>query len=63
MLVKLIEEAGTPTAIKAFSLAILSRLAKEYPEIKNEIRLLIEANLEHASAGVRNRAKKVLKAL
>ncbi len=60
---KLVEAIDTPIAIKAFSLTILGRLAKEYPDIKNEIKLLIEANLEHASAGVKNRAEKVLKEL
>jgi hypothetical protein len=60
---KLVESIETPIAIKAFSLTILGRLAKEYPEIKNEIKLLIEANLEHASAGVKSRAEKVLREL
>jgi hypothetical protein len=51
-------------AVKAFSMTVLSNLAKEYPEIKNEIRLLIEDQLENnPTPGIRSRAVKVLKAI
>jgi hypothetical protein len=50
-----------PVAIKAFSLTILHNLSKQYPEIKNEIKLIIEARWEHETAAFHSRAKKFLK--
>ena len=54
---------GEPVAIKAFSLSILQDLSKLYPEIKNEIRLIIEERWPHETAAFRTRAKKFLKTL
>ena len=54
---------GEPVAIKAFSLSILQDLSKQYPEIKNEIRLIIEERWPHETAAFRTRAKKFLKTL
>jgi hypothetical protein len=59
----LLENVETPIAVKVFSLSILSRLAKTYPEIANEIKLIIEQNLPHASPGLKHRSMKVLKEL
>ncbi|PSL43700.1 hypothetical protein CLV51_1079 [Chitinophaga niastensis] len=57
-----LEEPTETVAVKAFSMTVLANLAKDYPEIKNEIRLLIEDQLENSpTAGFRSRAKKVLK--
>src|SRR5215467_217861 len=50
-----------PVAIKAFSLTILQNLSKQYPEIKHEIKLIIEARWEHETAAFHSRAKKFLK--
>ncbi|MCK7555220.1 hypothetical protein MKQ70_09470 [Chitinophaga sedimenti] len=50
--------------MKSFCMAILGQLAQSYPEIKNEIILVIEDLLEQgASPGIRSRAGKTLKAL
>ena len=54
---------GEPVAIKAFSLSILQDLSKQYPEIKNEIKLIIEERWPHETAAFRTRAKKFLKNL
>ncbi|WP_160711022.1 hypothetical protein [Chitinophaga solisilvae] len=57
-----LEDPKEMIAIKAFSMTVLANLAKEYPEIKNEIRILLEDLLEHEpSPGIRSRAKKVMK--
>lgn len=48
-------------AVKAFSLTILGKLAKKYPEIIPEIKLLIEDQFPHQTAGFKSRAKKLLK--
>ena len=50
-----------PVAVKAFSLAVLGRLAADYPEIVPEIKLLIEDQLPHQTAAFKSRAKKLLK--
>ena len=52
---------GEPVAIKAFSLSILHNLSKQYPEIKNEIKLIIEERWKHETAAFHSRAKKFLK--
>jgi hypothetical protein len=55
---------GSPTeavAIKAFSLTVLGNLAKRFPEIIPEIKLLIEDQLPHQTAAFKGRAKKLLK--
>ena len=48
-------------AVKAFSLTILETLSKEYPEIQNELKLVIEERWDHESAAFRSRASKILK--
>jgi hypothetical protein len=48
-------------ALKAFSLTVLSNLAKQYPEIIPEIKLLIEDQLPHQTAAFKSRAKAFLK--
>lgn len=48
-------------AIKAFSLSILQNLSKQYPEIRNEVKLIIEERWEYETAAFRSRAKKFLK--
>jgi hypothetical protein len=50
-------------AIKAFSLTVLENLSKHYPEIKSELKLIIEERWEHETAAVRSRARKILKKL
>ncbi|MEM7552405.1 MAG: hypothetical protein AAF363_22165 [Bacteroidota bacterium] len=47
-------------AIKVFSMTVLAKLAKKYPDIKNELIPLIEDQLPHGTAGIRSRGKKVL---
>lgn len=50
-------------AVKAFSMTVLLNTARRYPDIKNELQLIIEELLPTASAGLANRGKKVLKEL
>jgi len=51
------------TAVKAFSLSVFHNLSKEIPELKNELRHLIELNLPYATSGVKARAHRILKQL
>lgn len=50
-----------PVAIKAFSITVLQNLAKQYPEIINEIKLVIEERWDHETPAFKVRAKKILK--
>lgn len=54
---------GEAVAIKAFSLTVLANLAKHYPEIIPEIKLVIEEQVEEQSPAFKGRAKKILKDL
>lgn len=58
-----ISSAEEPVAIKAFSLSILNNLSKQYPEIKHEIRLIIEERWQFETPAFHSRAKKFLKSL
>jgi hypothetical protein len=58
-----IEKPSTPAAIKAFSLTTLFNLSKIYPEIKQELKLIIEDRMEHETAAFKSRGKKILKAM
>jgi hypothetical protein len=48
-------------AIKAFSIAVLQKLAKLYPEIINEIKLIIQERWDYETPAFKARAKKLLK--
>ena len=56
-----VESATEEVAVKAFSLTILGNLAKQYPEIIPELKLLIESQMEDQTAAFRSRGKKLLK--
>ncbi|MES2848296.1 MAG: hypothetical protein V4685_04535 [Bacteroidota bacterium] len=56
-----LESPTEAVAIKAFSLTVLSNLAKQYPEIIPEVKLLIEDQLPHQTAAFKVRAKFFLK--
>ena len=50
-----------PVAVKAFSLTVLQRLSRLYPEIKNELQTIIEERWDYEKPAFHSRAKKVLK--
>jgi len=56
-----ISSPNEPVAVKAFSLTILQNLSTDYPEIKNELKLIIEDRWPHETAAFHSRAKKFLK--
>ena len=58
---KYLESPDEAVAIKAFSLTVLGKLAKKYPEIIPEIKLMIEEQLPHQSAAFKSRAKSFMK--
>ena len=52
-----------PVAAKAFSLTVLQNLSKEYPEIRQELKTIIEDRWDYESVAFKSRAKKILKKL
>ncbi len=50
-----------PVAVKAFSLTVLGNLAKKFPEIIPEIKVLIDEQIPLQSAGFKSSAQKLLK--
>jgi hypothetical protein len=50
-------------AIKAFSLTVLQNLSKQYPEIRQELKTIIENRWDYESAAFKTRAGKILKKL
>lgn len=59
----LLQSKNEPVAVKVFSMSVLGKLCKTEPDLKNELRLLIEEQLPYSTAGFRARAKKILKEL
>jgi hypothetical protein len=55
-----LENPNEAVAIKAFSLTVLSNLAKQYPEIIPEVKILIEDQMPHQTAAFKLRAKTFL---
>ena len=50
-------------AVKAFSLTVLQHLSKQYPEIKQELKTIIEDRWDFESMAFQSRAKRILKEL
>lgn len=48
-------------AVKAFSLTILEKMARDYPEIMNELKVVIEERWNYETAAFHSRARKILK--
>jgi hypothetical protein len=58
-----LQNKNEPIAIKAFSITVLSKLVDNEPDLKNELKLILEAQLPYASPALRVRAVKFLKTL
>jgi len=58
-----LEKHETPIAVKVFSMVVLEKVVKREPELKNELKFLIEEQLPYGSAAFKSRGKKVLASL
>lgn len=56
-------DPSKPVATKIYSMTILGDFCKKEPDLAGELRLLIEEQWDHSSAGFKSRGKKVLKML
>lgn len=59
----LLAEPKSPIAVRVFAMQVIANLCKEEPDLAVELKLLIEDHWEHASAGYKSRARRVLKQL
>jgi hypothetical protein len=59
----LVTDKKSAIAVKAFSLGVLEKMVKLYPELKNELIAVIEDLLPKASSGLKNRGQHILRKL
>lgn len=52
-----------PIAVRVFSMTVLANLTKQHPDLKTELKLIIEDQLPFGSAAYISRSKKILKQL
>ena len=50
-------------AVRCASMSVLEKICRAIPELKSELRLLIEEHLEFEGAGFKSRGKKILKSI
>ena len=60
---ELVTNKKTAIAVKAFSLGVLEKMVNLYPELKNELKAVIEDLLPKASSGIKNRGQHILRRL
>ncbi|MFT6964095.1 MAG: hypothetical protein ACJAWV_003835 [Flammeovirgaceae bacterium] len=52
-----------PIAVKVFAMTVLYKITLKFPELQNELKILIEDQMPYGSKGFQSRGKKVLKLL
>jgi hypothetical protein len=60
---ELLQSKDEPVAVKVFSMSVLGKICKTHPDLKNELKLIVEEQLPYSTAGFLSRAKKVFKEL
>lgn len=60
---ELLASQKEPVAVKCFSMTVLANIAKQEPDLKNEIRLMIEQQMPWGTGGFQSRGKKILREL
>lgn len=58
-----LQSAEETVAVKVFSMTVLLNIVKKVPELKDELKYMVEDQLPYGTAGFKNRGAKVLKAL
>jgi hypothetical protein len=56
-----ITDPAEKAAVKAFSLTVLDKLSREYPEIRHELHVIITERWDQESAAFKSRARNILK--
>jgi hypothetical protein len=57
---EIVQSMQEKPAVKMFSLVVLDKLANTYPEIKQELLLIIETQMPYESLAFKSRGKKIL---
>ena len=57
---RLLNDTKQPAAIRVFAMQVLYNIAEREPELKPELKLIIETQLENSSPGLKNRAGKLI---
>lgn len=60
---KFLESNKEAIAIKVFAMSVLFNICQQLPDLKNELRLILEDQLPYGSAGFKSRAQKILREL
>lgn len=60
---RFIESMTEKPAIKAFSLTVLFNLSRQYPDIRPELKAIIEDRWDYETPAFKSRGRKILKAL
>ena len=60
---RFLRDRKVAVAIRAFSMTVLTHIARENPELETEIKLILEDQMPHGSAAFKSRGSKVLKEL
>lgn len=58
---QILQTNDEPGAIKVFAMSALAQVAHHHPELKNELRTILEDQLPYGSPGYISRARKVLR--
>jgi hypothetical protein len=58
---RFLSDKTEPVAVHVFAMTVLSRITQRFPELRKELRIILEDQLPYGSAGYRSRAMKVLK--
>lgn len=61
--ITILRSVRSEIAEKAYAMTVLQNIVKKEPDLRDEAVLVIEPLMEYGSAGVRSRARKVMKAL
>lgn len=56
----LLSSHSEPVAVKVFAMTVLANLCEKLPELKNELKIIIEDQLPYSSAAFVNRGSKIL---
>ncbi len=52
-----------PIAVKVFSMSVLANITKKQPELRDELRIVIEDQLPYSTPAFKSRGGKILKEL
>jgi hypothetical protein len=58
--VDLVADPDEPVAVRCFAMTAAARIAGNEPALRNELRLIVENQMEHATAGMKVRIKRLL---